>query len=544
MSQSNRRKFLLDSAKGLSALGITHAMSNLIIQSIVSGAKAATTSFSDKIYIFIHLKNGPPRWLFDLPLTPNGNENNFTDSFVEQGIGTYVDVVSGQSKVLYKPWRDPTSGYWLPPVWGSNPLGGSFVNCLSNAAFIRGVDFEIIGHDGSVRNQSPVIGGLSIAGVFAENTNAVFNAAISGELASTFKGTLGRAAIKYNNSSTATQNPISDLMSYFKGKTFQNTILTTQALSEYDTYSKNNQFNQKSLIDAKNKSDALVSQGVQVFTDQWAPVYAKYKIKATEALSKTANVSKLMTSAAIPRPADVNGVADGRLQVAQGASLGAFTDLKNIIIENQVVDSLAVVFATVEILASTGLTQSITTEINDYLNVAMNESQSLISVLNMDQHSVGNLVSTLGTSFYYRGILSCLEELVIVLKSKNLFNKTLIHIGSEFNRIPRPDASGSEHGPAGSGCLLISGMIKETVVVGNIKTTTTNSFYNSTWGKADKHPINESTQQTLRVNDIAKTVCGMLGISNVATNGSFILRNNGQQWERFTDARGEAKNAT
>lgn len=539
---SNRRKFLADSIKGLGALGITHAMSNLIIQSIASSAKAQTLSVSDKIYIFIHLRSGPPRWLFDLPLTPNGSSSNYTDHFSHQSLGTAVELVSGKSQVVYKAWRDAVSGYWLPPVWGSNPAGGTFTNCLSNAAFIRGVDYEVNGHElGAIRNQSPVSGGLSIAGVFSEKTNSVFNAAVTGYLTMAFKGTQNISPVGYSHYVGGTQNPISDMMSYFKGRTVQNSIVTTNVQNEFSNYGRTQKFEQKPLVEAKNKADALIAQGVQIFTDKWAPTFDKYKLKVREGLTKSPNISSFVSTSDLPRPSDVNGVPDPRIQYAVGIPLGGFTDLKDIVSDTATGDSLAVVFATIEILVSMGLTQTITTEIGEYLSLALSQTGLANNYFTMDQHTMGSLITTIGTSFYYRGILTCLEELIVVLKNKNLFDKTLIHIGSEFNRIPRIDGSGSDHGPTGSGCLLISGMIKQTTVVGNIKDTPTGTYAGS-WGEADKHPINGGTQP-IRLNDVARTICGMLGIKNVATNGEFVLKNNGVQWEAFSDSKGEAKNA-
>ena len=89
----------------------------------------------------------------------------------------------------------------------------------------------------------------------------------------------------------------------------------------------------------------------------------------------------------------------------------------------------------------------------------LNFNATTKAALTHDHHYVGQLVSTFVTTFYYRGILSCLEGLITTLKSNHLYENTLIHYGTEFNRSPRVNGLGSDHGVGGSSALLISGMI-------------------------------------------------------------------------------------
>lgn len=540
----NRRKFLENATKSLGLVGISPLLSNLIVQTLSTEVLAAGTTASsgtDKIYIFFSTPGGPPRWFFDLPLTPNGTSAKYTDHFAHTGVATYVGMqASGDPQAIYKPWYDTASKYWLPPVWGSNPAGGSFKNCLANAAFIRGVDFEINNHDlGRLRNQSPIIGGYSIAGLLAEKTASAFPAASAGSIGAAFKAGKPMSPVGLNYGVTATANPISSTMRYFAGKAPVENLAVNQSISEFDKYAQKNNFGQRGLAEAKDRSDALVVQGVKTFTDKWQPTYDKYVMKVKEALSLANTSSFLDTKPITPPKTPTSGNPDIRTRRGDAVFMGDLSDYRNMVSDTTNVSNLAATFATVEILITMGLTQVVTTDLGGIVNLVMNNSNGKFNLSN-DQHFIGSLVSTIATTFMYRAIINCTEELVATLKEKDLFDKTVIQFGAEFNRTAKADGSGSDHGFKGSAILLISGMIKKTTVIGNIKDDPS-STYKGTWGMAAPHPI-LGNKYPIRINDVAKTICGMLGLKNVSNNGEYVLKNNGSQWEAFTGADGEAKN--
>ena len=540
---SSRRKFLENASKSLGLVGISPMMSNFIIQTLSSQVFAAGSTSAggtDKNYIFFALPGGPPRWFFDLPLTPNGNASKYTDKFSHTGVATFVGMNSaGDPQAIYKPWRDPVSGYWLPPVWGSNPAGGSFKNCLANAAFIRGVDFEINNHDlGRLRNQSPIIGGLSIAGLLAEKTTSAFPAAAVGSISNAFKASKPLSPVGLNLTVNNTANPVSTAMRYFSGRAPVENLAVGEALAEFDKYAEKHNFVQRGLAESKDRSDALVKQGVATFTSKWAPTYEKYVLKVKEAMSQNNTSNFMDTKPITPPKALADGKPDLRTRRGDATFMGDLSDYRNMVTPDTIVTNLAATFATVEILVTMGLTQVVTADLAGINNLVFNNAGGKFALAN-DQHFIGTLVSTIATTYMYRAMLTCTEELVYTLKEKGIFDKTIIQFGAEFNRTAKADGSGSDHGFQGSSVLLISGMLKKTVVLGNVKDDTSTT-YKGTWGLAAPHPV--AGGYPLRLNDVAKTVCGMLGIKNVSNNGEFILKNNGSQWEAFTGANGEAKN--
>lgn len=545
MNKFSRRQFIDQSIKKLFMVGVSPTAVKLFMTLIASNSFAEQSQLlngSLKKYIFLGLYGAPPRWLFDLPLTPNGNQNSYTDYFSHSGLGTFIGM-QGQSdpQVIYKPWYDTNSQYWLPPVWGSHPQGGSFTNCLTNAAFIRGIDLEINAHEfGFLRNLSPVFGGYSISGALAENTQAVFSAAISGLIASGFKSSANISPVNLNLDVRGSSNPINDLFKNFNFKIDEKSSNDKKVLQAFNDFAKKNMFMQKKISSAKEKSDFLINQGVSLFVNQWESVFEKYRLKVKESLSY--NKTELLFDSK-DLIMSMNLDTDIRLRIDQNKSISGVRNLKSIINDSTDVTNLASAFATIEILICSNLTQVITLDIETIANLISDSKGSLFQLL-FDQHFTGSLVSTIGTTFFYRCFLNCLEELIIALKTKGQFKDTLIHIGSEFNRNPRTDGSGSDHGFNGSSTLLISGMIKKTLVVGNI-TRDNQGEYQGTWGLAANHPISKN-EFPIRNNDIVKTVCSMLGLNNVATNGRSILFNSGsaqnQLWDKFSDSKGEVRN--
>ena len=59
----------------------------------------------------------------------------------------------------------------------------------------------------------------------------------------------------------------------------------------------------------------------------------------------------------------------------------------------------------------------------------------------------------------------------------------MLHIQGDFNRIPRPDGSGMDHGPGGSNTTLMSGLINGPKVIGGTYINTPEELYYD-WGVA------------------------------------------------------------
>lgn len=524
-SRRSRRAFLENSIKSFGFLGISSVLSNSIVQAIASsayGAASGDLSASDPRYIYFSLDGAPPRWFFDSPLTP---ATNFTSGitaankseFVLGGFGSYIDVVAGKATVDYRNWKVPGQNLYLPPVWGSHPAKGAFAQCLSGAMFIRGIDMEINNHEISrLRNQSPVIGGLSVGGLIASKAKSPLQALISGGIGNSFRSDSNASAVPVDHSvdTARNTNSMTRIASYFNAKKVHSSAAQAQALEAFDDYAKSNNIIPHGSSETKERVDTLITKGVSKFADQWGPVYAKYLGLVRSAYGDSRNTALFKRSGVI----SVVGLQnDKRLQYAD-KKMATVADLNALVNEESTVTNLAATFAALEILYLSGLAQVATFSLGSPGNILV-DGKTKTGITN-DQHSTGSLVSTLVTTYYYRAILMCTEELIAQLKGAGIYQKTFIQFGSEFNRNPRADGSGSDHGVAGGSSLILSGTMSGVSVVGNILKNGNDMRYAGTWGEGAS-----VAGQKIRIDDVVATICYQLGVASASTNG-LVLRAN------------------
>lgn len=523
---SNRRQFLKDSAKVLTMAGLSNTMANAVVQSIAKSAFAnsASSMGSNKKYIYLSLDGAPPRWFFDIPLTPNGTSDYYPANNI---IGNFIEKDGSKISVTNRPWKDPNSGLHLPPVWGSNPAtsDGRFSNLANSLYFFRGVDMEIDNHEVTrLRNQAPTIGGLSIAGMFAPETTNPLPAVVSGSIGDSFKAERIVSPISVTHSNVAaSNNSIVTAMNYVSGAKPIVDAHMRQQLRYFDDYAKANGFAKYGVKEAKDKADAMIVEGVTKFTSQWTTVYNKYNALIREAVTNSKNRDKFVTSQTIRNPSLDN---DGDKRMSYTATGGVhanstITNLQDSLQASSTVPQLAAIFACLEILLVNNITSICIFSLtgNVMSNVRRTDSGTTFN-LPSDQHFIGTLLSTYVTSHYYRSIAICLDELAFSLNAAGMWRDTLIQFGSEFGRYPREDMSGADHQTAAGSALLISGSFAENRVVGNLTNTTANGYKGYT-GRGTGIKNLDGAQ--LRVNDVVKTVSHFFDVRPVTENGQSLL---------------------
>lgn len=534
MNNESRRKFLANSIKALGVLGIQNVLANSIVQAISETAFAQGVSSlnSKKKYIYLSLDGAPPRWFFDIPLTPNGPTDFYP---LKNTIGTYITKEGNDVLLKNQPWKDPASGYFLPPVWGSNPnsANGAFPNLSNRLYFWRGVDMEIDNHSVTrMRNQAPTIGGLSIAGRLAEKSGNPLPAVVSGSIADSFRAEkIVTPVTVAHGGITAANNSIVTALSYVSGRPPIDDALLKQSIVQFERYAEENGIMGHGVLEAKDKADAMIVEGVKKFTDQWSTTYNKYLNLVKQAVTSSANREKIILAQSIPNPYLRNS-SDARMTtaVSAGANIpSTVVNIQDLVNENTTVPELAAQFAAMEILLVNGLTSICTFSLAGRVmdRVRSNTSAGTFN-MTTDQHNVGTLASTYVTSLYYRALIVCLDELVGILNRNGLFQDTMIQIGSEFGRNPREDQSGADHQTMAGSALLICGTFTETRVLGNIVSTTSNGYKGFSGAGA---PLVLNGGQHLRVNDVVKTVCSFLSVTPVTENGTSFLNLTKKQME-------------
>lgn len=537
MNNESRRKFLVGSMKALGVLGIQNVLANSIVQAIgqTAFAQGIASLNSKKKYIYLSLDGAPPRWFFDIPLTPNGSTDYYP---ANNSIGTYITKDGNDVLLKNQPWKDPASGYFLPPVWGSNPnsANGAFTNLSNRLYFWRGVDMEIDNHGVTrLRNQAPTIGGLSIAGRLAEKSGNPLPAVVSGSIGDSFRAekivtpvTVSHGGVAANNNSIVTA------LNYVSGKAPINDALLKQSIDQFEKYADENGIMGYGVLEAKDKADAMIVEGVKKFTDQWSTTYNKYVNLVKQAVTSSVNRGKIILDQNVPNPYLKNN-ADPRMTRSFSAGTNipsTVANIQDLVKEDSTVAELAAQFAAMEILLVNELTSICTFSLSGRVmdRVRSNTGTGTFNMVS-DQHNTGTLASTYVTSLFYRSLIVCLDELAGILSRNGMFQDTIIQIGSEFGRNPREDQSGADHQTMAGSALLISGSFNETRVIGNLTSTKRNGYNGFTGAGA---PLASYGGQHPRVNDVVKTVCSFLSVTPVTENGASFLN--------LTKKQAEAKN--
>jgi hypothetical protein len=480
-------------------------------------------------YVHLSFIGGPPRWCFDLPLTPAGKT---AANFMPGGFGTVIHPGASPSvEYVVQKHTAGTSTLYLPPVWNMKLAQQDFSSLLPNTCFIRGMHMEIDNHIISNQRQtSPIVGGYTIGGVVADRSERPIPAVADpsgsfGQLLFKSQKHLMYSAINYAQS--ATVNPISTMLSPFKNyfanravHTADRARLQQQALEQFENYATERGLATSSLSAMYDGAMDLIEANIFDLAGKWSSTIAKYNGIMQEALvPKKGSLPGLFDKAIAPtsspmfrftRTDDLVKVGDVRDVIQPGLASAHFAE--NFAIAEILID---------KVTANFDLAFSTLTGLNSGSSVKYNHIH--------DQHFIGSVLSTLVTTLYYRAFLGCLTEFVGSLKKKGIFERTVIHISSEFNRTPLTDGSGSNHGYMGSNATLVSGMIGEMTCVGNIQKADYASNYKGTFGIA-KPFVSDGFNRPIQVNDVALTITSMLGVDSIVTNGRSLLKPASGKW--------------
>jgi hypothetical protein len=461
--------------------------------------------------------------MFDLPLTPTGLS---AKTFVPGNFGTKIMSAKGKLSVEYDVdhHKIGAKNIYLPPVWKMGTSGQNYASILPHTAFIRGIDMEIDNHALSARRQaSPVIGHESISGAVANNSSAPIPGLTEPGIypSVAFKSFRGLVPTDVDYRQNSSMNPIRSALKPFVpffGKrpahTSDQVALQQQALQQFETQAERQGVAAGALTEMYDSAMNLVDQNVYRIGEQWTQIYNKYHNLIQAALHPKKGTLPGIFDKAIPATKTDPRFRYGR----EPGELASMADIRDLIATDTTIVHLAENFAISE-LALGRFTSNLTLAMRPLSRVHF--PAGIMNVTN-DQHYLGSILSTMITTLNYRALLSGLTEQVRVLKAKGLFDNTVLHLSSEFNRSPRTDGSGSDHAFYGSNATLISGMIKNVSVIGNIQKESYNSRYRGTFGVAAKYNT-FGENRPIRVNDVALTVTAMLGAEPVVTNGRSLL---------------------
>ena len=534
---------------GIGSSGVMNTfLTNMMINFMQKGTAQAAggdPAFEDFKFISLSMNGGLPRYYWDLPINPNGNDQMVANPMVvtkfnRDGSSAYVNTKVGN--------------YFLPHIWSGNipTINGGVApmkNIASNMLIMRGIDLTIDSHEiDRFRQVNPIPGGISLTGLVADAASTPIPAIGRNGGGNYYNSEKGIAYFEMGGS-----NPLTTAISPFTPSNlkipFNNAAVDQaidQALLKMTANAGNKNKFLPSSFNARFNARKLMAKQFGNLQVEFNSLVVKYRGLITRSFAPSAN---LILQGVEDRSIAGNGSVRHRIGEAEnytGADLLLTTD------DRTLISDLAEGMAIAEYMVINGLSSSVNFQsggISNFLvQQSINSTTKAIMRTNSrmgfstDAHFAGSDVALVVFTRYYRAISACLNELISKLKNTktsggNLFDKTVIAVTSDFNRLPRIDAAGADHGWQGSNYTLFSGMINDLVVVGNVKTT--DAAKRGTWGLAGG--LTEIGGREAILGNAASTVSNLLEIKTPTPNDSpFTTKDKGKMKMMITSLKNVA----
>jgi len=547
-----RRSLILSGLGFISSAYPIAKLLEMIINSPGQDSFSRFTSQPVRNYVQFNLYGGPTRWSYDHFLKPYDQ-----DPFVHHPM--VVSENLGENNFSYETFKH--AGINIPSLWKNKLITTSsnevpMTNLLNNMMTIRGVNLEgSMGHPVNCSKMvAPKIGGISLDGLIADKSTRPFGALTLGNspVNRSFKSKHSTVSkipgdsdnyLKYMLEPFFLKEDLSIKHSEDIDKAIEDAI-TTLKISE----------NEHPLHKDLHKARKLFRESIDGLISEYDDLVEKYsKIIDKSLNSKVLGVNdKIVTTPKFPF--QVNGESELLKELGKyhyRGSLLCDDDLCNILktVENR---KLAEEFALVEYVITHGLCSSIVispqNEIGNLFDSITsmrslplskikttydkNKNQTTFSSdiksyvkmtekCSLDSHTIGSLANFLTSSMFFYTFSGCLNELISVIKTKNnnnenLFDETVIHVTSEFDRVPNENLDGSGHNEQAHVSTFYSGIIEGPIVLGNIYAGLTKvqdpSFYGTIGNSA---PVKELGNQKVGISNVSSTLSTLIKVKPI-----------------------------
>jgi hypothetical protein len=520
-------------------------------------------------HIYIALPSAPPRWYFDLALSPytNGDElgrNNMLNTrfadiagLNQAGAPVYATTpIQIGNRTINMPylWKSdiPTSdGNWVP-----------MSQLLEHMMIIRGINMLADGHEtNAIKQTAPLNSSPSLGGAAADlSPHPIPALNLTGARVDGYRSGkgIGQVVVRTND----TVNPLEQLLGAFDNRSdnisssyLSRRVAMEQAiqtgLKTLCQYAETSIPGSQTLCDTRIQAEKMLRTGIGNLASEYQVLKEKYKLLMKRCLDVSHPVLGVTDKPV--RVQDYN--RDQRVISGSGGFdfVANNADLRSIFrVEATQVTSLAESFAVIEYVIARGYSTAVMCGIGNVtgLNFEVGNYSSSVtttpaarSTWETDEHFAGSALSLMINSFKFRALAACLFELIRVLTADGTFDETVIQIGSEFTRSPRNDQNGSDHGWRGNLMSILSGSIREPSIVGNTRAInppeiSNNDQHFGSWGVAALMNL-EGTRAELSIGHATSTVAELLRVKPpVINNHPLIVENNG----RVTLTVEEAKN--
>lgn len=488
-----------------------------------------------RTYVMFNMYGGPARWVFDNNLRPNGSDEIHFSKSIYTGFSDDGRSFYDPNSTPFEYATIPYKNWHVPKLWGSKVFfRGELVpmtNLLEHMWSFRGVNQGINAHPvGNVRQICVRNGDTSISGLVADSSKRPIPAISLGEAPAntSFCSETGTTQLdlSYRNSSP-NDNLIHFLTSPFLNNKSENPLnlpADFDPIAEYERLVK-----KYSTILTKTKElcpiPGLTDRPIR--TEEFS---APTKKELLASLGKFHfDVGYILSKDYSETFANARASADQNLEIQFA--------LAEFVLVNKISSSLVLSPPTGREITLSGIATDHLIKERDLKIIEENgrfkvdlahsnpASKKDLNVI-MDAHNMGSFYNVLGSSHYFQGMSACLLELVQVLKdhstaSEDLFANVVIHLASEFDRSVRAADGETGHWPAANPTSLISGMIKEHNIVGNILVKSSLEEIPVTLG--DAAPV-EEIGGLVHTENILSSITTVLGGRELSFRNPSILK--------------------
>jgi hypothetical protein len=522
-------------------------------------------------YILLNLYESPPRWLFDLPLKPSDKDKVITNPM--------LSTCYTNGKLKYRTIK--MKGLNMPSLW-ENPIptaNGKMVpmeNILQDALIIRGCNMNKDGHDVNSKSiESDSEGKVSLGGRIASHHPSRFPAiSVSGK-SGPFKGTVSAFLTEESLKSLdciskADQSYLEQVLSLYEQ--------TPEENSSHEPESRLKELLAKINLALGEESPLTYTQIKSLQKLPFNEIYRdflKSKKKYLSLIEKTLfNLKIKDISGATPK--GISFPISFELNESKSHSpldyMGAYR-FEDYIISNQSIEDifskvnsneLADRMALCEVALSYELTSVLLINIDSLKNIQLKKAVPVDKISSKvdgnkitfscadkdlytskekgedftnDCHFIGTHASLVGYSLLYYSFATCLNEFQTFLKAtkrygQTLYDRSLIHLTSEFERAPQTNQAGSDHGWKGHTSTLISGKFRGLNLFGNIKIKSPNTVndLNCTWGEGAYLP---GLKRQMRYGDIIHSISHIFNVTPTTGGANLLKIKNNKYITRF-----------
>jgi hypothetical protein len=497
-------------------------------------------------YFQFNLFGSPARWTLDSFLDPYSSNKLKFNSMVGTAIDSSTRDKYGFNNLQYKTIE--RHGLKVPHLWGypikTNSQGKINIDqLLSNMLAIRGCDMKRDGHEFNNRKLvAPTPGELSITGQISDLSDKPIPVVhlVGRELPSDIAYSAFKA--KYGTFSGTIKSGTSNIEDIFKSW-----FSPQSSKEEVDDLASEVLPQNLSEIYKRNsvKANKLIDKSFEEIFKNYKVAREKYQDIITSVFAKPLKDITSINSETLKfpfRPNDGGREWDHKWVFAKWRHedlvlTSGWEDCFKEADWHFMADQMAVT----ETLVKFGIIQSAVIIPNAITNIFFNcieldslenRGSQIISKeapqkrdlnFEFDSHNSGTYLTLVANSYMQLALMGCISKFVDFLKEESLYNKSLIHVTSEFEREPATSEMGSEHGWNGHSSIFYSGIIQGPNVIGNIEVDPkTTMFKNSgTWGAGGKMSYLKGRQ--LEYGNISSSIAKLIGFPTPTPNRESLV---------------------